>query len=554
MRIDFVSDINKGYEAAMNYDAMDRFMVKVLWWHFAFAAVMAGLNSVGELAASFPSPFSWRLIRVDEAIWALVVGLGAVVIPVLLKGTLWSHYAWRVLVTLALTTYSYLFIFLSGGSIEMHFHFFMMMALLVVYQDWRLGWFVLLLAGLHHGVLNYVAPHWVYFYGRNDFSVIAHAIPVLATAIFTTVLCENSRRVVLRLRSQAQTEAERDEARRRREEERQKREDLQRNVGRFLTVATDIAKGDLTQRGDVTADDLGSVVDAINVMVGEIGSIIQEARDAAQHVSASADEMIDTMERSTAGAQGQTREAMEASGSMEELTLSVRQVAENAEASARAAKLTLESAQKGGEAVQDTLTGMERIRSETQIMSGKIKTLAARSLEVSTIVNTIENIAKQTNMLAVNATIEAADAGVAGRRFAAVATEIRLLADRSASEAKDIVALIKTMQAEAQDAVVAVEQGSTEVEAGYRLAVQTGSRLGEIGGISHESSELAQHISQATQRQVRSVNSAAAAVQSIANVAGDMEKGLSEARRTVDELGKVAENLMATLSRFRLAK
>ena len=552
MRIDFFSDINKGLEASMNYHAMDRFMMKVLWWHFAFAGLMAGLNSVGRLAAYFPSPFSWRLISLHEAIGAMVIGLGAVGIPALLRGMLGSHYAWRVLVTVALTTFSYLFVFLSGGSIEMHFHFFMMMALLIVYLDWRLGWLVLLLAGLHHGVLNYVAPHWVYFYGRNDFSVIAHAIPVLATAIFTTVLCENNRRVVLQLRSQAQTEAERDEARRRREEEQQKREELQRNVGRFLTVATDIAKGDLTQRGQVTADELGSVVDAINVMVSEIGSIIQEVREAAQHVSTSADAMIYTMERSTAGAQGQTREAMEASASMEELTLSVRQVAENAEASARAARLTLESAQKGGEAVRDTMTGMERIRSGTQVMSKKIKTLADRSLEVSTIVNTIEDIAKQTNLLAVNASIEAADAGVPGRRFAAVANEIRMLADRAASEAKDIVGLIKTMQAEAKEAVVAVEQGSKEVETGYRLAVQTGDRLGEIGGISHESSELAQHISQATQHQVRSAHSAAAAVQSIANVAGEMEKAMSEARRTVDELGKVAENLMGTLSRFRL--
>jgi len=554
VRIDFFSDINKGLEAAMNYHARDRLMMQVLWWHFAFAGLMAGLNSVGQLAAYFPSPFSWRLISVHEAIGAMVIGLGAVGIPALLRGTLGSHYAWRVLVTVALTTFSYLFVFLSGGSIEIHFHFFMMMALLIVYLDWRLGWLVLLLAGLHHGVLNYVAPHWVYFYGRNDFSVIAHAIPVLATAIFTTVLCANNRQVVLRLRSQAQTEAERDEAQRRREEEQQKREELQRNVGRFLTVATDIAKGDLTQRGAVTADELGSVVDAINVMVSEIGSTIQEVRDAAQHVSTSAAAMIYTMERSTAGAQGQTREAMEASASMEELTLSVRQVAKNAEASARAAKLTLESAQKGGEAVRDTMTGMERIRSERQVISKKIKTLAERSLEVSTIVTTIEDIAKQTNLLAVNASIEAADAGVPGRRFAAVANEIRMLADGAASEAKDIVALVKTMQAEARAAVVAVEQGSAEVEAGYRLAVQTGDRLGDIGGISHESSELAQHISQATQHQVRSAHNAAAAVQSIANVAGEMEKGLSEARRTVDELGNVAENLMATLSRFRLAK
>ena len=103
VRIDFFSDINKGLEAAMNYHAMDRFMMKVLWWHFAFAGLMAGLNSVGQLAAYFPSPFSWRLISVHEAIGAMVIGLGAVGIPALLRGTLGSHYAWRILVTMAET-------------------------------------------------------------------------------------------------------------------------------------------------------------------------------------------------------------------------------------------------------------------------------------------------------------------------------------------------------------------------------------------------------------------------------------------------------------------
>ena len=118
---------------------------------------------------------------------ALSVGLAAALIPTLVQGKLDHHYLWRIFVSVALTTYSYLFVFVSGGSIEMHFHFFMIMALLVVYADWRLEWIVLILTALHHGILNYLQPEWVYFYGRNDISVIAHALPVLTTAIFTTL-------------------------------------------------------------------------------------------------------------------------------------------------------------------------------------------------------------------------------------------------------------------------------------------------------------------------------------------------------------------------------
>ena len=97
---------------------------------------------------------------------------------------------------MSLTIYSYLFVLISGGSIEMHFHFFMIMAVLVVYSDWRLGWLVLVLTALHHVILNYVRPDWVYFYGRNDFSIVAHGIPVAVMAVFTTMLCQNQRRSV----------------------------------------------------------------------------------------------------------------------------------------------------------------------------------------------------------------------------------------------------------------------------------------------------------------------------------------------------------------------
>jgi len=352
---------------------------------------------------------------------------------------------------------------------------------------------------------------------------------------------------VVRLRSLVQTEAERDD-------ERRTREDLQRNITRFLDTATEIAQGDLSKRGDVTSDILGSVVDAINVMVDELGALIKDVRQSARQVSGSANDLIVTMDQMTAGAQAQSREAMGVSSAMEELTLSVRQVAENAEASASAARLTLDSAQKGGDAVKVGLVGMQRIRGEVQGISKKIKTLADRSLEISEIVNTIEEISSQTNLLALNAAIEAAGAGEAGLRFAVVAEEVRKLAERSAKAAKDIVVLIKTIQTETQEAVIAMEDGTKEVESGYRTAVQTGESLRDIGDISKKSAELAQDISLATQQQVRGVESVAVAVQSIAGVAVQTEKGVVEARKTMDHVVKLAEELMTSLTRFKLAK
>src|SRR5579859_5559355 len=199
MKLDFVSDINRDYAAVMNYGAVDRFLVKVLWWHFGFAALMAFTNSYLRLAQRYPSPFSWRVLSGPEAVTAAAIAFIAAAVPTLIRGELDNHYVWRIIVSVAFTMYSYLFVFMSGGSIEMHFHFFMVMALLTVYADWRLGWIVLVLTALHHGILNYVEPHWVYFYGRNDLAVVAHALPVAATAIFTSLLCVNHRSSVATL-------------------------------------------------------------------------------------------------------------------------------------------------------------------------------------------------------------------------------------------------------------------------------------------------------------------------------------------------------------------
>jgi methyl-accepting chemotaxis protein len=359
-------------------------------------------------------------------------------------------------------------------------------------------------------------------------------------------LAQTFNEAVVRLRSQIQTETERDDERRRREE-------LQESIIRFLDTAMEISQGDLTKRGDVTSDVLGNVVDAINLMVAEIGAIIADVRVAAMQVSVSANQMTDSTGRMAQGAQAQAREAGQVAASVEALTQSVLQVAESARGSAQAAREALDAAQKGDSAVRDSLQGMQRIRSEVQSISKKIKSLGDRSLEISEIVNTIEDIASQTNLVALNAAIEAAGAGEAGLRFAVVADEVRKLAERSAKATKDIAVLIKNVQSDTQEAIVVMEQGTQEVESGYRMTVQAGESLKAIADVSHRSAELAQDISQATQQQVRGAESVAQAMQSIQAVAAQTERGVLEARRTVDELARLAEELTTSLARFKLA-
>jgi methyl-accepting chemotaxis protein len=349
-----------------------------------------------------------------------------------------------------------------------------------------------------------------------------------------------------RLRAQVQTESERDE-------ERQRREDLQESIIKFLDVAMEVSQGDLTKRGEVTSDVLGNVVDAINVMVAEIGAIMADVRGAALQVAAGASQMTDSSVRMTEGAQAQAREASRVAESVEGLTQSVRQVADSARASAQAAREALDAAQKGDVAVRDSLQAMQRIRGEVQSISKKIKSLGDRSLEISEIVNTIEDIASQTNLVALNAAIEAAGAGEAGLRFAVVADEVRKLAERSAKATKDIAVLIKNVQADTQDAVVVMEQGTLEVEAGYRMTVQAGDSLKAIADVSQRSAVLAQDISEATQEQVRGAETVTHAMQSIQTVASQTEQRVLEARRTVAELARLAEELTASLSRFKLA-
>jgi len=350
---------------------------------------------------------------------------------------------------------------------------------------------------------------------------------------------------IVRLRALVQTEADRDE-------ERRKREDLQQNIIKFLDTAVEIGKGDLTRRGEVTWDVLGNVVDAINLMVEEIATVVGDVREAALRVTAGSQDTIKLTGELSVASQAQTRDAASVTHSMSDVMTSVRQVAASADQSAQAAHQVLQAASKGEEAVRNSLASMQQIRSEVQTISKKIKSLGDRSLEISDIVNTIQDIAAQTHLLALNASIEAAGAGEAGLRFSVVADEVRKLAERATQATRDIGTLIKGVQVETQEAVVAMESGTREVETGYEVSLRAEEALQEIGKISQSSSELAAEISRASQQQVRGAEAMAGAVEAIAGAAVKTEQGVQQSRTNVEQLSRLAEELTVKLSRFKL--
>ena len=350
---------------------------------------------------------------------------------------------------------------------------------------------------------------------------------------------------IVRLRALVQTEADRDE-------ERRKREDLQQNIIKVLDTAVEIGKGDLTRRGEVTWDVLGNVVDAINLMVEEIATVVGDVREAALRVTAGSQDTIKLTGELSVASQAQTRDAASVTHSMSDVMTSVRQVAASADQSAQAAHQVLQAASKGEEAVRNSLASMQQIRSEVQTISKKIKSLGDRSLEISDIVNTIQDIAAQTHLLALNASIEAAGAGEAGLRFSVVADEVRKLAERATQATRDIGTLIKGVQVETQEAVVAMESGTREVETGYEVSLRAEEALQEIGKISQSSSELAAEISRASQQQVRGAEALAGAVEAIAGAAVKTEQGVQQSRTNVEQLSRLAEELTVKLSRFKL--
>ncbi|GIW34499.1 methyl-accepting chemotaxis protein [Meiothermus sp.] len=336
------------------------------------------------------------------------------------------------------------------------------------------------------------------------------------------------------------------------EEERQRGLQLQQNVRRFLDIASEIAQGDLTKRGEVSNDVLGNVVDAVNLTLEEIAYLLKGVKQAADSVNETAAQMDQLTSSIASGALLQAQEVSQVQNQTQVVTSSIRQMAESAGITAQAARQTLESAQLGRQAVTQTLAGMSDIRTEMQLIAESITALAQRSAEIESITKVLEDFASQTNLLALNASFEAAGAGVAGRRFAIVADEIRKLAEESARETNRVSHLVQQVQSDITRVVGLVQDGVREVETGYGVANSAGSRLEEIAQLAAQSANLAQEISSLAQSQVSVVERVDQAVQKIAHTAQQTRTESQEGRQSAEAMRVLAQELARNLSRFRL--
>ena len=333
---------------------------------------------------------------------------------------------------------------------------------------------------------------------------------------------------------------------------RQAEEELQNHLQKFLEVASAVSEGDLTQRAHEGKDVLGQAVEAVNTMLDNFSAMLTEVKHIGLSVSSSATEILAASEQIAIGSQRQADEITNTSSAVEEMAASMTQVSKNADDSAKAARRALEMADNGDRSVRYTADAMKTIESAVLQTAEKMRTLGARSSEISEIINLINEIAAQTNLLALNAAIEAAHAGQAGLGFSVVADEIRKLAERSSRATKDVGSLIKAVQSEIGEAVVAMEYGCNKVKDGTKVAEEARSALGEISTAVLQSAELIEEISAASDEQARITQNLAEAMQTISGITLETSAGANETAQTLHGMVELSEQLNRAISQFKV--
>jgi twitching motility protein PilJ len=330
------------------------------------------------------------------------------------------------------------------------------------------------------------------------------------------------------------------------------RDKMQHQVMDLLSIVSSAAEGDLTVKAEVTADALGSVADAFNLMITGLTALVSQASNVAAEIQHSTGDILKASERMRKGAEQQTAQIQSTVGAVNDMSHTIQRMAENADSATQASLKATQAAVKGGTSVTETIKGMQRIRAAVQTTGKKIKGLGERSLEIGAIIEVINEIATQTNLLALNAAIEAARAGEQGRGFAVVADEVRKLAERAGRATKDITSLIKGIQVETSEAVTVMEEGTREVEEGTKLADQAGAALREIEQIVKQTSALVTDITRAAADQVKVSEGVAASMDTISRLTQETTVGVRDTVGTINRLAVLSSQLTDAIGRFKL--
>jgi twitching motility protein PilJ len=326
----------------------------------------------------------------------------------------------------------------------------------------------------------------------------------------------------------------------------------QEAIMRLLDEMGSLAEGDLTVKATVTEDMTGAIADSINFAVEQLRSLVQTITDTSVQVASSAQETQATAMHLAEAAEHQAQEINSASDRINEIAASINQVSKNSAESAEVAQRSVRIATNGAGVVRQTIAGMDSIRDQIQETSKRIKRLGESSQEIGSIVELINDISEQTNILALNAAIQAASAGEAGRGFAVVADEVQRLAERSSNATKRIESLVQTIQADTNEAVSSMEQTTSEVVAGARLAEDAGTALGEIESVSTNLADLIQGISSAAQQQSAAASNITQTMNTIQSITAQTSQGASQTAESIGNLAQLAADLRRSVADFKL--
>jgi twitching motility protein PilJ len=322
---------------------------------------------------------------------------------------------------------------------------------------------------------------------------------------------------------------------------------------RLMDEMTPISAGNLTAQATVDEEITGAVADAVNATVADLRGLVAGVTATAERVAQGAATAQRITQHLLAAAQKQAHDIERAGGSVELITKSISEVSSSASQSAEAARKSLSTAERGAGAVQSSVKSMNVIRDQIQDTAKRIKRLGESSQEIGEIVELISDITEQTNVLALNAAIQAASAGEAGRGFAVVAEEVQRLAERSAEATKQIGALVKAIQTDTQDAVAAMEKSTEGVVNGAQLSDAAGAALGEIENATRELSELVQSIAVSTQMQVEIAREVTGDMKQTLAVTEQATRGVTQTAATVADLAAQAANMKSSVARFKVA-